>query len=56
LKNLRAGFTDDLYDIYEQHGDAAAAQSVRSLGREYAKIVDDQTAGPARTMLKTSQL
>jgi hypothetical protein len=54
LKNLRAGFTDDLYDMYEQHGDAVAAQSVRDLGREYAKIVDDQTSGPARTMLKNA--
>ena len=54
LKNLRAGFTDDLYDMYEQHGDAAEAQSVRNLGREYAKIVDDQTSGPARTMLKNA--
>jgi hypothetical protein len=54
LKNLRAGFTDDLYDMYEQHGDAAAAQSVRSLGREYAKIVDDQTSGPAKAMLRNA--
>jgi hypothetical protein len=54
LKNLRAGFTDDLYDMYEQHGDAAAAQSVRNLGREYAKIVDDQTSGPAKAMLRNA--
>jgi len=54
LKNLRAGFTDDLYDMYEQHGDAAAAQSVRDLGREYAKIVNDQTSGTARTMFKNA--
>src|ERR1700730_14048484 len=40
--------------MYEQHGDAAAAQSVRDFGREYAKIVDDQTSGPARTMLKNA--
>jgi hypothetical protein len=54
LKNLRAGFTDDLYDMYEQHGDAAAAQSVRNLGREYAKIVDDQTSRPAKAMLRNA--
>lgn len=52
LVKLKSAFDDDLYDSWEQHGNAAAAQKVRALGKEYAGIVNEQSMGPAKSLFK----
>jgi hypothetical protein len=54
VKQLKAAYSDDLFDTYEQHGDPDAAQNLRTLNKEYAKIVGDQTSGPAKAMLRNT--
>lgn len=54
LVGLKHAFDEDLYDTWEQYGDAAQAQKVRQLGREYSGIVSDQYMGPAKTIFKTN--
>jgi hypothetical protein len=54
LKNLKTAFNDDLFDAYEKYGDPDAAKSLRTANKEYAKIVSDQTYGPARGAIKST--
>jgi hypothetical protein len=42
-----------LYNSWEEHGDASAAQNVRQLGRDYAGIVKEQYTGAAKNLFKT---
>jgi hypothetical protein len=53
LVDLKSAFDEDLYNTWEEHGDAAAAQNVRQLGREYANIVKEQYQGAAKNLFKT---
>jgi hypothetical protein len=53
LVDLKSSFDEDLYNTWEEHGDAAAAQNVRQLGREYAGIVREQYQGAAKNLFRT---
>lgn len=53
LVGLKTAFDEDLYNTWEKYGDAAQAQKVRELGREYYKIINDQYMGPAKRLFKT---
>jgi hypothetical protein len=51
--DLKSSFDEDLYNSWETHGDASAAQNVRQLGREYAGIVKEQYTGAAKNLFTT---
>lgn len=52
VRALKTAYNNDLFDAYEQQGDPAAAQNLRKLSKDYAQLVDEQTSGPARGLLK----
>lgn len=54
LKNLKGAFSDDLFDVYSQYGDPAAAAALKSANKEYAQIVDRQTSSPVKQFLGTA--
>ena len=55
LVGLKQSFDEDLYDTWEKYGDAAQAQKVRQLGRQYANIIADQYRGPAKALFRTQK-
>jgi hypothetical protein len=55
LKQLKGALQDDIYDYYAKVGDADAAANLRKVSQEYADVVNDQTKGPAKGLLKTQK-
>jgi hypothetical protein len=55
LKQLKSAFEEDVYEFYGKVGDAEAAANAKQLSSEYARIVQDQTKGPAKDLLKSAK-
>lgn len=51
LTRLKQGFDADYFDMLEKNGDPAAAQNLRTLNKQYAGIMQNQTDSPAAKLL-----